>query len=135
MAAASSPSSTHQDAVQQDVTTDANSDTSASAGQGSNSEDSVKSEPDSIIYQVEPFVTYQHRIRTLARAVLWKNVREQDLDVERLDNGSYNRVMGITHKDNSANGRLEYDVRILWNHERENLEKDIAPLLFVKEYT
>lgn len=26
-------------------------------------------------------------------------------------------------------------VRILWNHEREDLEKDIAPLLFVKEYT
>lgn len=135
MATASSPSYTHQDAVQQDVTTDANSDTSASAGQGSNSEDSVKSEPDSIIYQVEPFVTYQHRIRTLARAVLWKNVREEDLDVERLGNGSYNRVIGITHNGNSANGRLKYVVHILWHHEKEDLEKDIAPLLFVKEYT
>ncbi|KAK0660071.1 hypothetical protein QBC41DRAFT_384136 [Cercophora samala] len=135
MATAGSQSSLHQNHVQRGVATDSDADNDTDAGLESDSEDSVESESDSVIYQVEPFVTYQDRIRTLAREVLWKDVSDEDLVVERLGNGSYNRVIGIARQGNGVTGKMEYVVRIPWNHEKDDLEKDIAPLLFVKEKT
>ncbi|KAK0654013.1 hypothetical protein QBC41DRAFT_386787 [Cercophora samala] len=106
--------------------------------QDSNSLSGSDGEPDteSVINQVEPFETYQHRVLTLAQTVVWPDASPEEITVERLGGGSYNRIIGITRYARPGSEAIQYILRIPWWHdEKTSVENEVAPIRYLKQHT
>ncbi|KAK0712317.1 hypothetical protein B0T21DRAFT_352552 [Apiosordaria backusii] len=102
----------------------------------SHSRSDAEPETDSIINQVEPFEAYQHRVLTLAQTVVWPDAAPDEITVERLGGGSYNRIIGITRHAGTVSEATRYILRIPWWHdEKTAVENEVAPIRYLQGHT
>ena len=64
----------------------------------SSASDAVSETSSVIYYEEEPFATFQHKAHLLAQKQVWKDADKQDITVERMLGGGYNRVIGLTRQ-------------------------------------
>lgn len=103
------------------------------APDGSDNEDAL-SESSSVEYDQEPFETYQERVKKLIHT-RWPHVPEDDVQVERMSGGQYNRIIGVSFNDSTKDDKvLKYILRIQRFAEHP-LAEDLAPLLFLASRT
>ncbi|KAI1739130.1 hypothetical protein F4680DRAFT_449234 [Xylaria scruposa] len=86
-----------------------------------------ESDSSSLVFDHEPFSTFQLRARELAQR-LWPNAAPADIIVERLRGGGFNRIIGLTHQAD------EYVLRVP-RFKFSDIRNDVAALRFVHHYT
>ncbi|EPE04828.1 hypothetical protein F503_06377 [Ophiostoma piceae UAMH 11346] len=68
----------------------------SSPARSSCDESDVASESSTIVYDHEPFSTFKDRVLAFALTCLWPDAAADDVTVERLPGGAYNRIIGLT---------------------------------------
>lgn len=90
-------------------------------------------------YQQEPFSKFQDRVKNLC-ATLWPDTPTDEIKIERMRGGSYNRVIKITvsgERKESPKGRSiggEYVLRIPRGRISQ-IEQELAAIFYVREKT
>ncbi|KAI0547874.1 kinase-like domain-containing protein [Xylaria curta] len=122
----STSSSTRAEALA-DAHADARIDPHSDCGTDDDVDADSKSDSSSLVYDHEPFATFQLRTRELGQK-LWPNAAPGDIIVERLRGGGYNRIIGLTHLAD------EYVLRVP-RFEFSDIRNDVAALHFVHHFT
>lgn len=115
-----------------------------SDSQSSSSSSDAQSESSSIVYGHESFAQFQAKVLAFARSCIWLPSSDEDnIIVERLRGGTYNRVIGLTFtssqvkeqtpptEETSSEIAAKYILRIP-RFEATQVGDDVAALLFVK---
>ncbi|KAK4222733.1 hypothetical protein QBC38DRAFT_512771 [Podospora fimiseda] len=97
----------------------------------SDAESAAPTDP-SVTYGAEPFATFRNRIHELTINVIWPNAASDQITIERLTSGGYNRTFGITW--DVDNHKLQHVVRVPWFAD-DDYAAQVAPLDFVAKYT
>lgn len=122
------------------------SDSSDSSPDSSSSD--AQSESSSIVYGHESFAQFQVKVLAFARSCIWLPSDDEDeITVERLQGGTYNRVIGLAFTSSQRNDQdltsspltekrasetvAKYILRIP-RFETARIDDDVAALLFVK---
>lgn len=95
--------------------------------------ESAHSETSTVMYDHEPFDTYQLRVSRLCQA-LWPAT--QDYLVERMVGGGFNRIIGI----DTATTKVEQKNRLIlrvprFDVDAEHLDRQIATMCYVRQHT
>ncbi|KAK3688263.1 kinase-like domain-containing protein [Podospora appendiculata] len=96
----------------------------------------VSSETSTLEYGQEAFDTFQTRVLDLAVTKLWPDTAAEDMTVERLKGGGYNRIIGLSLAQPSAHGdgKTDYILRIPRN-DSARVENEVATLHFIQRRT
>ena len=103
----------------------------------SDSVTSSESEISTLAYSQEPFETFQSRALALAHSTVWPDAALDELGVERLLGGGYNRIIGLARKlDGDDEAKVQYILQIpRFRYLDSRTEGNVAVLRFVREYT
>ncbi|KAI1133276.1 hypothetical protein F5Y10DRAFT_287670 [Nemania abortiva] len=124
--------------------TDVSSDVGSDAGD-------AESDSSSLEYDHEPFSTFRSRVQELALKRVWPDAIPDDVIIERLRGGGFNRVIGLTRRftkphqtdgpsgssnssSSSSNIAIRYVLRVP-RFESSRVGNDVAALHFVNRYT
>ncbi|KAJ4122972.1 hypothetical protein NW768_009963 [Fusarium equiseti] len=101
----------------------------------SSSSDSNDGESDSssVIYDHEPFETFRSRVLTFALSTIWPDAVAQEVAVERLPGGGFNRIIALTRRP-QPDQKTEYILRIP-RFDAAQVENEVAALQFVHQNT
>lgn len=69
------------------------------------------SDPSTLVYSQEPFEIYITRVKSLVRTK-WPSVNDEDIAVERMKGGGYNRVIGFSLQGEEGADEASYVLRI-----------------------
>lgn len=105
----------------------------SSSASGATSE--AASDSSSVVYDHEPFVTFASRVVELAVCSIWPGAAEDEVTVERMRGGGYNRVIGVGrhHRDGSGE-ETRYILRIP-RFDSAQVGHDVAALRFLHQQT
>lgn len=95
------------------------------------SSETVQSETSTLVYDHEPFEQYASRVKALVR-IRWPSVAEEDIALERMKGGSFNRIIGFSIQEAYKAERSEFVLRIPRFDSAQVLD-DLAPLQFVHQ--
>jgi hypothetical protein len=91
----------------------------------------AESDSSSVVYDHEPFETFRNRVLELAQT-LWATSSADDIEIERMAGGGFNRIIGISRKVSGYEGSDQYVLRIP-RLDAANLDRDVAALYFVSQ--
>ncbi|KAI2465959.1 hypothetical protein F4781DRAFT_407341 [Annulohypoxylon bovei var. microspora] len=91
-------------------------------------ESDTQSASSTVVYNHEPYDTFQHIVRSFAKHDLWPDGVAEDITVDRLSGGSFNRIIGLGY-----NG-TRYILRIP-RFDSAELCRDVAILEFLQQHT
>ncbi|GKU22422.1 unnamed protein product [Fusarium langsethiae] len=106
------------------------------ASPSSSSSQDDESESSSVIYDHEPFETFRFRVLTFALSTIWHDATAEEVTVERLTGGGFNRIIALTRQSVGAqpDQNSEYILRIP-RFDAAQVENDVAALQFVHQNT
>lgn len=87
------------------------------------------SDSSTVVYDQEPFETFQARVLELSQYVLGVN---GNISVERMHGGGFNRIIGVSVAGNERPTASQYILRIPL-FEAAQLDRDLAPLQLLRE--
>ncbi|KAK3323755.1 kinase-like domain-containing protein [Cercophora scortea] len=93
---------------------------------------SVYSETSTLVWDHEAFDTFQSRVLDLAVTTLWPGTAVDDITVERLRGGGYNRIIGLSRAHDD--GQTHYILRIP-RMDSARIENEVATLRFIQQRT
>lgn len=99
----------------------------------SDNESDGVSQSDSVFFNAEPFDTFLHRVRELVLTAVWPNATSEQVTVERMASGRFNRIIGISW--NVDRHILQHILRIPWYSGNGDIGDQVAPLKFVRQQT
>ncbi|KAI1646764.1 kinase-like domain-containing protein [Daldinia loculata] len=110
----------------------ASSDSSKSAYSGS-SRNSLTS---TVLWNQEAFDTFRFSVHIFALNNIWPDATHNDIIVERLRGGGFNRIIGLTRRGNSRtnSAEVQYILRIP-RHKDAHVDRDVASLEFLERHT
>ncbi|KAK4184251.1 hypothetical protein QBC35DRAFT_392098 [Podospora australis] len=92
---------------------------------------------ESVMNDAEPFETFQTRVHALASKVIWPDAAPEEITVDRMQEGGYNRIIGITYTPADGTGQPA-EQRVLrmpwWKDQEDGFNKGLAQLVFLKQY-
>ncbi|KAI1377920.1 kinase-like domain-containing protein [Hypoxylon crocopeplum] len=96
----------------------------------------VESDSSTLVYDHEPFDTFQTRVKVFAHSKIWPDADLDDIAVERLLGGGYNRIIGLTRQENEQTGSSEvrYILR-LPRFDAAQVDREVAVLSFLERNT
>ncbi|KAI1394707.1 hypothetical protein F4819DRAFT_506880 [Hypoxylon fuscum] len=96
----------------------------------------VESDTSTLVYDHESFTTYQSRILEFALENVWPDAAAENIILERLQGGGFNRIIGITRqKDDQADPtEVQYILR-LPRFDAAQVDSDVAILCFLEQHT
>ncbi|KAI2617287.1 hypothetical protein GGS26DRAFT_603219 [Hypomontagnella submonticulosa] len=122
-----------------DIGSDAGSDVGSDdeSDDGSDTDSDAGSVTSSIMYSQEPFESFQYKALTLARTKVWADAGADEVTVERLLGGGYNRIIGLTRQSvEQPEAKTQYILRIpRFEYNHDAFPSDVASLLFLHKYT
>ena len=89
------------------------------------------SESSTIVWGHEPFDSFRNRVLELAQT-LWATSSTDDIEIERMAGGGFNRVIGISRKVSGHEEREQYVLRVP-RFDAAKLDRDVAALYFVSQ--
>jgi aminoglycoside phosphotransferase (APT) family kinase protein len=98
---------------------------------GSDCSSSVYSDSSSLVYDHEPFESFQAKVLNLAITIL-EGVDTNDIEVTRMKGGGFNRIIGISTKGSAQEENVEYVLRIP-RFDAARMDQDVAALNYVKK--
>ncbi|RGP67329.1 phosphotransferase enzyme family [Fusarium sporotrichioides] len=107
----------------------------AASPSSSNSHDDG-SDSSSVVYDHEPFETFRSRVLTFALSTIWPDAVAQEITVERLKGGGFNRIIALTRQsvDAQPDKKTDYILRIP-RFDAAQVENEVAALQFVHQNT
>lgn len=97
------------------------------------SDDDRASDTSTLVYSQEAFETYQDRVREIARTT-WHGLEKDQILVERMHGGSYNRVTSISFQTSEMAEPQKYVLRDPRFPDLGPLTDHLAPLQFLYNY-
>ncbi|KAI0849181.1 kinase-like domain-containing protein [Daldinia vernicosa] len=100
------------------------------------SESSRHSVTSTVLWDHDAFETYQFSVLEFALYNIWPGANLNDIIIERLKGGGFNRIIGLTRKGNSRTNSadVQYIVRIP-RHDDARVDRDVATLEFLGRHT
>ena len=92
---------------------------------------SVYSDSSSLVYDHEPFESFQAKVLDFAVTIL-NGIDTNDIEVTRMKGGGFNRIIGISRKGSAQEKSAEYVLRIP-RFDAARLDQDVAALIYVKK--
>ncbi|KAK5944534.1 hypothetical protein PMZ80_003816 [Knufia obscura] len=92
------------------------------------------SETSTLTYTQEPYETYQQRVRELVQSK-WPDIPSDQIVIERMHGGWFNRVTGFSIRSNASGKPREYVLRNIRQGYDRSLISDLAPLQFLYKYS
>lgn len=92
-----------------------------------------QSDTSTLVYDQEPFEQYVSRVKDLIHTI-WPAVANEDISVERMKGGAFNRIIGFSIPDQDGANRGQYILRIP-RFEAAQMTNHLASLKFVTELT
>lgn len=87
----------------------------------------AESDTSSVVYDHEPFVTFASRVVELAVRSIWPDAAEDELTVERMGGGGFNRIIGVDrHHPVDSKNTTRYILRIP-RFDSAQVGHDVAP--------
>ncbi|KAH7150201.1 hypothetical protein B0J13DRAFT_620525 [Dactylonectria estremocensis] len=95
-----------------------------------------QSDSSSIVYHHEPFDEFRSRVLVLALTDIWPSSIPDEITIERLRGGGFNRIIGLTrhHYDAGIDIQTQYVLRIP-RFDAAQVESEIASVQFVRQHT
>jgi serine/threonine protein kinase/aminoglycoside phosphotransferase (APT) family kinase protein len=91
----------------------------------------AESASSSVVYDHEPFETFRARVLDFTLN-LWKELSEDQVRIEKLSGGGFNRIVGISKAASEEGTREEYILRIP-RFDAARLDRDVAALYYVQQ--
>ncbi|KAM0430434.1 hypothetical protein ACHAPT_005780 [Fusarium lateritium] len=98
----------------------------------SSSHSGDESDSSSVVYDHEPFITFRSRVLALATSSIWPDAAPEEVTVERLQGGGFNRIIGLAQQ--KSNTKTQYILRIP-RFNAAQVNNDVAVLRFLQQYT
>jgi hypothetical protein len=99
----------------------------------SNTDSDAESASSTVVYDHEPFITFRSRVLAFAQSNIWTDATPEEITVERLQGGGFNRIVGLTRQlHGSSNTKIQYILR-LPRFEAAQLDNDVAVLQFLHQ--
>ncbi len=89
------------------------------------------------MYDQESFVTFRSRVLDLALSSIWPGSVTDEITIERLRGGGYNRIIGLTRQglDGQSDIETEYILRVPRFSSQAKVDNDVAVLQFLHQHT
>lgn len=107
--------------------------TASSIASHASSDASEQSASSSVEYDHEPFATFKDRALSLAQSRIWIDAPAEEIFVDRLPGGGFNRIIGLTRLFQSDD-KIQYILRIP-RFDFARIDRDVAILLFLEQHT
>jgi len=92
-----------------------------------------ESDSSSVVYDHEPFATFRLRVLELTQS-LWVGASPNEIAIERMAGGGFNRIIGISRAIGSQEEKIQYVLRVP-RFEAAQLDREIAVLQFMRRYS
>jgi aminoglycoside phosphotransferase (APT) family kinase protein len=80
------------------------------------------------VYDHQPFDTFRHRVLAFATSTVWPEAGPEEVEVERLKGGGFNRIIGLAWKQ-------EHYILRIPRFDAAQVGNDVAALLFLQQHT
>ncbi|XXG97066.1 hypothetical protein Hte_003360 [Hypoxylon texense] len=105
----------------------------SSSSSASSSVSDAESESSTVVYEHEPFETFQSRVLDFARQKIWPDAAPNEISVERMAGGGYNRIIGISRQPvEQPELRIQHILRIP-RFDNTKLDNQVATLRLLQQ--
>lgn len=86
-----------------------------------------------MVYDHEPFVTFASRVVELAVRSIWPGAAEDEIAVERMQGGGFNRIIGLDRHHRDGSGRTTRHILRIPRFDSAQVGNDVAILRFLHQ--